>query len=1121
MTRGWRWAAGILLTLVILGGLSRLRLATEILGLLPDDAPGVRALKLWDRHFSTAHQLTLTLASREPEATALLAQALAEGLRARPTIVGRVHWQPVWREDPDHGAAFVAWQWLNQSPAALRSLEERLAPGQLDAVLAETRSALQFSLSPDELARRAYDPFGFTELPGAESRLAAEFRRGDAFHASADGTFRVLTVRPAAPLRGFGEAGRWVAAVREAVAEIRAALPVGGAEAVTVRFTGGPAIAAETARDMERDMIGSVAGTAFLVAVLFGLAHRRLVPLLWLQFLLVVVVVATVGLGGWILGGLNVVSLGFAAILLGLVVDYALVLQQEMDTAPGSSLARIRDEQVRPIATSAVTTVGAFSLLNLSGIPGLAQLGTLVAVGTAVGAVVVLGGYLQPFLRSRSRKSTEPTCEATAGAASAAGAADAGAALPASPPGVRGIVGLTAGLGLLVVVAVGWSPPRFDGSPASLRPVQSESYAALDELQARLGANPQEVWVVFQGLTSAELATRLVAARPALEGLQRAGTLEAFEVPDGLWPRAEHWRTNRAVAQRLAARRAELLAALDSAGFQDTAGALAGRVLAEWQRLAPVAEPPPPSGLTGEWVWEQVAALDAEGAFALGTVRLAEGVSPAAGVREVQGALGPGAVAGSWEALGPGLRELAGRRIGWLLLAMLLVVGAALGLTFRDTRAVLLSFGVLAFAAALLLGCMAVAGWSWNLMNLLALPLLLGAGVDYVLHQQLALIRHRGDLGRVRRSTGRALWLCGGTTVIGFGSLAWSSNSGLAGLGRVCGTGIACVLLTAQFLLPVWWLRCGRPGLRTGRPGAAPGPSRLYGPRLWAVAVALTRWLPAGLLHALASTLAGVYRGLDPRRRAIVEANLRPVVGPVRAPAAARALFKAFAGKLVDLWRFEAGVLPASVFGELRGRQHLEAALATGRGVLLVTVHLGNWELGASVLAGFGRRLLVVTQAEPGDRFTARRREARAAQGIETLVVGENPLAFVEVIRRLTEGGLVALLADRPGPSTAATTTFLGCPFQVSRAPAELARAAGCVVLPVYIVQVPGGYLADVLPCLDYDRRTLGAGAERIRFAGEILRAFEPAVRQHPEQWFHFIPVWPPDAGAAWPGGSS
>jgi predicted RND superfamily exporter protein len=95
--------------------------------------------------------------------------------------------------------------------------------------------------------------------------------------------------------------------------------------------------------------------------------------------------------------------------------------------------------------------------------------------------------------------------------------------------------------------------------------------------------------------------------------------------------------------------------------------------------------------------------------------------------------------------------------------------------------------------------------WDWNLLNLMALPLLLGMGVDYSIHIQLALRRYQGDRLAVRRSVGRALLLAGATTIAGFGSLCFSTNAGMASLGKLCALGIALALVTAVYLLPVWW----------------------------------------------------------------------------------------------------------------------------------------------------------------------------------------------------------------------------------------------------------------------------------------------------------------------------
>jgi lauroyl/myristoyl acyltransferase len=136
------------------------------------------------------------------------------------------------------------------------------------------------------------------------------------------------------------------------------------------------------------------------------------------------------------------------------------------------------------------------------------------------------------------------------------------------------------------------------------------------------------------------------------------------------------------------------------------------------------------------------------------------------------------------------------------------------------------------------------------------------------------------------------------------------------------------------------------------------------------------------------------------------------------------------------------------------------------------------------------------------------REASRARWGIETMVIGENPFAFVEVIRRLEKGATVALLVDRPPPPSAVTVKLFGHRFPASIAPAELARATGCALLPVYLPRREDGYALELLPEIVYDRAGLGTREARANLAQEIVKQFEPAIRQYLDQWFHFVPLW-------------
>ncbi|MCF7669568.1 MAG: hypothetical protein K9N48_07325 [Verrucomicrobia bacterium] len=95
-------------------------------------------------------------------------------------------------------------------------------------------------------------------------------------------------------------------------------------------------------------------------------------------------------------------------------------------------------------------------------------------------------------------------------------------------------------------------------------------------------------------------------------------------------------------------------------------------------------------------------------------------------------------------------------------------------------------------------------------------------------------------------------------------------------------------------------------------------------------------------------------------------------------------------------------------------------------------------------------------------------------------------------------------LADAP-----VEVPLFGRSFKASIAPAELARASGCALLGVSILNSPQGYRVELLPEFTYDRRELNSRRARIQLTRRIMEAFEPVIRRNPEQWYHFVPIWP------------
>ena len=1076
--RHWWW----LLLIVPLGlGLARLRFDADILNLLPE-LPSVRGLKEHQRYFPNAGELWLTLRATNAATTTTAAEAVAVALNSRPDLVRRVRWQPPWKENPQDAAENLAWLWLQQPPEAVRTWLAARQPDTLPAELTRIQESLATELNPEELMRTGYDPLGLSRLPGGSS-LQASLASGTGTFQNEAGTFRVLWIEPANPQMNYREASAWLAELQSVS---RQALP-DGTEPVTLGYTGRPAFIAEISSGMERDLRNSVATTVVLIGLLFWWAHRSWKPLGWLLVSLALILVITLALGGLTLGTLNVVSVGFAAVLLGLAVDYGLVSYQEAVALPGATPAEVRRHVARGIWYSAITTAGTFLMLGGAGLPGLAQLGQLTALGLLVGAVVMLYFFLPqvcPVVPTRSRPAESD---------------------PAIVPPPSSLLPTFAVLGFILMVGLWGGLPAMTTSDDPLRPRDSTAYAALDEARVELGRTREPWRLLFRGSNTTDVAQQLAAASNRLAEIQSGGTIESFDLPLGFWPRPEWAATNRTLLQPWTEQRQRWEAEVLQAGFTGPALDLARGVWNAWPAWFPSDVPDWPTNGTARWLTGQFAARTESGdVLALGAVWPSTNAPPST---EKWG-LPDSVKISSWDTLAARLAGHVQQRVLWVTT----LIGAALvfflWLAFRNWREVTLGLAALAVSMALLLAVMTLTGRSWNLLSLVALPLLLGSSVDFTIHLQLALRRHWGNRAAVWRTMGRALLLCAGANIAGFGSLAWSSNLGLASLDLVCATGVGCVFVVCVGLLPAWWQRwAGMPPGETPTPSA---PSALYGATAWRWGQRLGRWLPEGVTLTLASVGAVAYRRLRPARFAIVVNNLKPVVGPAPGAAerAARANFQQFAGKLVDLWRYEAGVPMEQRIHPAAGWEHFSAALESGRGVLLVTPHLGNWEFGAPLLRQFGQRPLVLTAPEPGDQFTDLRAAARARLGIDTLVVGEDPFAFVEVIRRLQSGGVVALLVDRPPAATAVDVTFLGRPFRASIAVAELARASGAVVLPVYLVRGTAGYQAHALAPIPYDRRQLGDRTRRIAFTGDILRAFEPVVRQFPDQWFHFVPVW-------------
>ncbi len=186
------------------------------------------------------------------------------------------------------------------------------------------------------------------------------------------------------------------------------------------------------------------------------------------------------------------------------------------------------------------------------------------------------------------------------------------------------------------------------------------------------------------------------------------------------------------------------------------------------------------------------------------------------------------------------------------------------------------------------------------------------------------------------------------------------------------------------------------------------------------------------------------------------------------------------------------------------GWDTLDRAMAGGRGVLAVTAHLGNFELGGRILAD---RYPVLDVVKPmrNRLFDDYLQVERARHGITTVPMAESGRA---VLGHLRSGGLVTLLVDQDAGRDGVRTDFLGLPASTWPGAARLALRTGSPVVPVAILRQTNGHhvlhIGEPLTPESVDATDAGVAA----FTARISAAVEAYIWQQPEQWFWVHRRW-------------
>jgi len=271
---------------------------------------------------------------------------------------------------------------------------------------------------------------------------------------------------------------------------------------------------------------------------------------------------------------------------------------------------------------------------------------------------------------------------------------------------------------------------------------------------------------------------------------------------------------------------------------------------------------------------------------------------------------------------------------------------------------------------------------------------------------------------------------------------------------------------------------------------------------------------PRPVASALASAAGLTISQLWRKKRPLLEANLRRVLGPDADSAVIDRLvtktFSSYAHYWVESARV--GVLRSdqveSTFS-IVGFERFRLEMARGRGVVIALPHVGSWEYGGRWLAQQGFPMTTVGELlqppELFEWFTSQ----REALGLTVLPPG--PDTTVRLLDTLHAGRVVGLLADRDLVGNGIEVELFGEKTTLPAGPALLALRSGAPLMTCAIYQNSGGlYHAVLQEPLDSTRRgRLRQDVQRL--TEDMARALEDLIRLAPEQWHLFQPNWPSD----------
>lgn len=217
-------------------------------------------------------------------------------------------------------------------------------------------------------------------------------------------------------------------------------------------------------------------------------------------------------------------------------------------------------------------------------------------------------------------------------------------------------------------------------------------------------------------------------------------------------------------------------------------------------------------------------------------------------------------------------------------------------------------------------------------------------------------------------------------------------------------------------------------------------------------------------------------------------------------------MFRNFAKYLVDFFRFsrlDIEYIKKNIKVENRG--YLDEALSKEKGVITITAHLGNWELGGVVISLLGYPFSAVALPHKDKRVNKFFNFQRESRGIKVIPLGSAVRQCLEVLKK---NEILALVGDRDFSARGIILDFFGRPTFLPEGPAAFALKTGAVIIPGFMVRnKDDSFTLRMEPPIEYT--PIGDKDKDLKaLIGHYKTIFEDYIRRYPDQWYMFRRFW-------------